>query len=113
MSRPAEETRAAEFAAATACSGLRAVSGLAIMSSTHEVKEKVVSEDGAGAAVTAAAMARATTEAVNLTILDVGCINNKGGLMIFEEFLECVLWNREGLQPDERHECIFNYFPFK
>lgn len=55
-----------------ASSTVRAVSGLAIMSSTHFSKEKVVAEVPAGAATAMeAAMARTTRGRVNLTILAV------------------------------------------
>jgi hypothetical protein len=62
-----------------ASSTVRAVSGWAMMSSTHASKEKVVPETaveastGAGAAATEAAMARATKGRVNLTILTIDC----------------------------------------
>jgi hypothetical protein len=70
---------------------VKAVSGLAMMSSTHASKEKVVLETAgaastrAGAAATEVAMARATRGRASLTILDVGfgveaSCDLKGGL---------------------------------
>ena len=80
---PAEPTVSAASAAAMASSTVRAVSGWAMMSSTHASKENVAPDTaveasaGAGAAATEAAIARATKGRVNLTILAVGCLEMK------------------------------------
>jgi hypothetical protein len=74
LRRPAAPTTSACSAAARASSTERAVSGLAMMSSTQASKEKVLAEvvAGAGAAATEAAVARAARGRANLTILDGG-----------------------------------------
>jgi hypothetical protein len=68
-------TTSACSAAATASSTERAVSGLAMMSSTQASKEKVLAEVTAGAAATEAAMARAARGRANLTIVVVGAVD--------------------------------------
>lgn len=70
---PSNELAVAAIAAWTACSGVKAVSGLAIRSSTQLSKEKVVPGTGNEIAATEATKPSAAREVVrNLTIFGVG-----------------------------------------
>lgn len=69
MCPPADPTLSATWAAAMASSGVKAVSGLAMMSSTHCANEKVVPEVTAGTAAAEAAVARTARGRAGLTIV--------------------------------------------